>query len=46
MNVTPAQLDAAARAARTEFYGEDKPATDEWRWVVRAVLDTLGITDA
>lgn len=38
-----AQLDAAAIAARNEFYGADRgpEATSEWRWVVLAALNAI-----
>ena len=42
-SVTRAQLDAAAVAARNEFYGADRgpEATSEWRWVVVAALNAI-----
>ena len=45
-SITPAQLDAAAIAARNEFYGADRgPApTSEWRWVVVAALNAIKAT--
>ena len=41
--ITRAQLDAAAIAARNEFYGADRgpEATSEWRWVVLAALNAI-----
>ena len=45
-SVTRAQLDAAAVAARNEFYGADRgpEATSEWRWVVVAALNAINAT--
>ena len=42
-DVAECDLDAAAIAARNEFYGADRgpEATSEWRWVVVAALNAI-----